>query len=165
MAKKPTENAPKVDPLNPEEDTPSELDENTHAEFLAVYADASANLRFAKDHQWRSVLYFSAGAIVVTAYGEWTRWQDAKLSFFLLVMIWIFSLATVGIILSLQWWQGAESRKIQYITSKWGAFTTAARRRKSSLMSDIQRYGMLTAMILYLELVTIAVTQVFWPHL
>jgi hypothetical protein len=152
------------DPLNPKDDTPSELDDRTHAEFLAIYRDASDNLRFAKDHQWRAVLYFSMGATAVTAFGEWSRWSDARLNGYLLTMVWIFSLASIGVILSLQWWQAAESRKIDYVTSKWSSFSTAARRRKSMLMSDIQRYGMLIAMILYLELVTIAVTRIFWPH-
>jgi hypothetical protein len=153
------------DPLNPAEDTPSDLDDRTHAEFLAIYRDASENLRFAKDHQWRMVLYFSIGAAAATAYGEWSNWGDGRLGLYLLGMIWVFSFASVGVIVCLQWWQGAESQKIAYITSKWSSFSTAARRRKSNLMSDIQRYGMLVAMILYLELVTIAVTRIFWAHI
>ena len=153
------------DPLNPAEDTPSELDDRTHAEFLAIYHDASENLRFAKDHQWRAVLYFSIGAAAATAYGEWSKWDDDRLGYYLLGMVWVFSVASVAVILSLQWWQSAESRKIGYVTSKWSSFSTAARRRKSNLMSDLQRYGMLAAMILYLDLVTIAVTRIFWAHL
>lgn len=149
------------DPFNPAEDTPSELDETTHAEFLAIYADASENLRFAKNQQWRAVLYFSVGAAVATAYGEWTLWKDPTLAQLFMVMVWIFSLASAGVILSLQWWQAAESRKIEYVTSKWGSFSTAARRRKSKLISEIQRHGMMIAMMLYLELVTIAVTRIF----
>ena len=76
-------------------------------------------------------------------------------------MVWIFSFASVGVILSLQWWQSAEASKIDYVTSKWSSFSTAARRRKSKLISDLQRYSMMIAMILYLELVTIAVTRIF----
>ncbi len=154
-----------TNPLNPAEDRPSELDERTHAEFLAVYQDASENIRFAKTQQWRAVSYFSAGTIAVTAFGHITDWRDPTVTKYLLAMVWIFSLASVGVILSLQWWQGVEHSKIDYLTSKWGAFTTAARRRKSKLMSDIQRYGMLSAMILYLELTTIAVTKIFTLHL
>lgn len=156
-----TEEPEHQDPLNPAEDRPSELDDKTHAEFLAVYADASENIRFAKIQQWRAVIYFSAGTIATTAYCHVTGWQDVTLARYLLIMVWIFSLASAGVILSLQWWQGAEHRKINFLTSKWGSFTTAARNRKSKLMSDIQRYGMLSAMILYLELMTIAVTRIF----
>ena len=153
------------DPLDPEQDQPSALDLQTHAEFQRLYEDASINIRFAKQQQWRSVLYFSAFAIAVTAYSQWTRWVDEKLSFYLLIVVWIFSLLSMLVLLSLQWWQGAEHNKIEYITSKWSSFTDAARRRKSRLVSEIQRYGMLAAMILYLELVTIAVTRIFWSQI
>ncbi len=156
---------PQADPLNPAENAPSELDELTHAEFIAVYSDASQNIRFAKEQQWRTVLYFTIGAIAVTTYGVVSHWADAKLSFYLLVIVWLFSLMSVGILMSLQWWQGAEHDKIDYVTAKWSSFTTAARRRKSKRMSDLQRYGMLASMVLYLELSTIAVTRVFWPYL
>lgn len=153
------------DPLNPTENLASELDELTHAEFITVYNDASANIRFAKEQQWRTVLYFTIGAIAVTTYGQTSNWADSKLTFYLLVIVWLFSVMSVLILLSLQWWQGAEQDKIAYITAKWSTFTTAARRRKSKTVSDLQRYGMLASMILYLELSTIAVTRVFWPYL
>ncbi|MEP3115671.1 hypothetical protein [Nisaea sp.] len=150
-----------LDPLNPVEDVPSELEETTHAKFLAIYADASENLRFAKHQQWRAVLYFSIGAAVATGYGEWTHWEDPTLAQLLMIMVWVFSLASAGVVLSLQWWQSAEVSKIDYVTSKWGSFSSAARKRKSKLISDLQRYGMMIAMVLYLELVTIAVTRIF----
>ena len=153
------------DPLNPIENLPSSLDELTHAEFITVYNDASANIRFAKEQQWRTVLYFTIGAIAVTTYGQMSHWADAKLSFYLLVIVWLFSLMSVGILLSLQWWQGSEHDKIDYIAAKWSSFAIAARRRKSKRMSDVQRYGMLASMVLYLELSTIAVTRLFWPYL
>lgn len=156
---------PRSDPLNPAENAPSELDELTHAEFIAVYNDASVNIRFAKEQQWRTVLYFTIGAIAVTTYGVVSQWADSKLSFYLLVIVWLFSAMSVAILMSLQWWQGTEHDKIEYIAGKWSSFTTAARRRKSKRMSDLQRYGMLASMILYLELSTIAVTRVFWPYL
>ncbi|MBT6137179.1 MAG: hypothetical protein HOH65_06835 [Rhodospirillaceae bacterium] len=154
----------KSDPLNPEENEASELDDLTHAEFREIYQDSSVNLRFAKQQQWRAVLYFSVGAAAVAGYGEWTRWTDAKLANYFLVLVWIFSIATVCLLVSLQWWQAAENKKIVYVTSKWSSFANAARGRKSSFVSDLQRYGILVTMILYLELVTIAVTRIIWPH-
>ena len=35
---------------------PSELDELSHNEMCEIYSDAGANIRFAKDHQWRTVI-------------------------------------------------------------------------------------------------------------
>lgn len=156
---------PAPDPLNPLDNEPSELDDLTHAEFREIYRDSSTNLRFAKQQQWRSVLYFSAGAFAAVGYMEWTKWIDPKLGLYLLLMVWVFSIATALLIVGLQWWQAAEARKIAYVTSKWSTFTNAARARKSSWVSDFQRYSIITSMILYLELVTIAVTRIFWPHI
>ena len=147
--------------LDPEVDEPSELDDRTHAEFIEIYRDASANIRFSKEQMWRTVLYFTLGTIAVASYGEFTRWSDPLLAYYLLVIVWVFSVASVLIIASLQWWQLAEHRKIDFVTSKWSSFANAARSRKSKGMSDVQRYGMLVVMILYLELVTIAVTRIF----
>lgn len=153
------------DPLEPVDNQPSDLDDLTHAEFAEIYRDASANIRFSKEQMWRVVLYFSLGAIAVTGYGVISNWGDPQLTRYLLIIVWLCSIISVMIILSLQWWQVVEHRKIAYVTSKWSSFSTAARNRKSKLLSDVQRYGMLIAMILYLELVTIAVTRIFVVHL
>ncbi len=152
---------PDVDAVDPEIDIPSDLDDRTHAEFIEIYRDASANIRFAKEQMWRTVLYFTLGAITVATYGELTRWDDPVLAYYLLVIVWVFSLASLLILVSLQWWQLAEHRKIAFVTAKWSSFATAARSLKSKAMSDVQRYGMLVVMVLYLELVTIAVTRIF----
>jgi hypothetical protein len=156
---------PAVDPLDPLEDRPSDLDDRTHAEFIEIYRDASANIRFSKEQMWRVLLYFSLGAIAVTGYGVVSRWSDPLLTYYLLVIVWVCSIISVLIVLSLQWWQAAEHRKIEYVTAKWSLFSNTARARKPKLMSDVQRYGMLVAMILYMELVTIAVTRIFLLHL
>ena len=152
-------------PLDPAEDEPSLLNEFTHAEFQRVYEDASANIRFAKQQQWHTIVYFSAGAIAAVAYGHVTAWSDQQLIFYLMLLIWFLSLISALVVLSLQWWQGAEHRKIDYIASKWSCFVNAARARKSPRLSDIQRYGMFLSMLFYLELVTIAATRIFWPQI
>src|SRR3546814_11374577 len=70
---------PEDDPMNPAENIPSELDPLTHAEFIAVYTDASTNIRFATEQQWRTVLYFTICAIAFPTYCEISNWTDAKL--------------------------------------------------------------------------------------
>ena len=118
-------------PLDPAEDEPSLLNEFTHAEFQRVYEDASANIRFAKQQQWHTIVYFSAGAIAAVAYGHVTAWSDQQLIFYLMLLIWFLSLISALVVLSLQWWQGAEHRKIDYIASKWSCFVNAARAQVS----------------------------------
>ena len=151
-------------PLADEVNQPSELDDLSHNEMCEIYRDAAANIRFAKDHQWKTVLYFSVGTVAVTSYCELTAWADASLSFYLLLIVWIFSGTSLLIVFSLQWWQAAEHRKIAYVTTKWPSFANIARAQKSKLISDIQRYGMMLMMALYLKLVTIAVTRIFFQH-
>ena len=146
-------------------DEPSELDDLTHTETVEIYRDASANIRFAKDLMWRLILYFSAGTIAVVGYGELTDWKDPVVSRFLLIIVWFFSVTNVLVLISLQWWQSAERRKILFVTERWSSFANAARSQKSGIMSDVQRYGMILAMILYLELITIAATRIFIEHL
>ena len=160
-----TETDAEPDPLNPEEDEPSNLDDRTHAEFLTIFMDASDNIRFAKLLQWNTCLYFSGGTGAITAFMQYTGWADAELTNYLLILIWIFSVSNILIVLSLQWWQAAEQSKIAFVTSKWSLFSTVARSRKSKIFSDIQRYGMMTFIILYLELVTFAVTRIFLEHM
>ena len=144
---------------------PSELDELSHNEMCEIYSDAGANIRFAKDHQWRTVIYFSAGTVAVTGYCELTDWADATLSYFLMLIVWTISVASLLIVFSLQWWQAAEHRKIAYVMSTWSSSANAARAKKSGAISDIQRYGMMLMMSLYIELVTIAVTRIFFRHI
>ena len=155
----------KDDVLDENINEPSELDELSHNEMCEIYSDAGANIRFAKDHQWKTVIYFSAGTVAVTGYCELTDWADATLSYFLMVIVWTISVASLLIIFSLQWWQAAEHRKIAYVMSTWSSFANAARAKKSGAISDIQRYGMMLMMSLYIELVTIAVTRIFFQHI
>lgn len=143
---------------------PSRLDDLSHSEMCEIFRDASANIRFAKDQQWKSVVYFSIGTVAVTSYCELTEWADELLNFYLLLIVWIFSGVNLLIVFSLQWWQAAENRKIDFVMSKWSTFASTARGRESGLASDIQRYGMMLMMALYLELVTIAVTRIFFQH-
>ncbi len=149
------------DPTDPNIDEPSRLEETTHAEFLTIYKVAASNIRFAKDHQWKVVFYYSIGAIVIAVYGALAHAGDERLHLYLLGICWVFSLASIFVLVSLQWWQNAENDKIEYIFTKWSSFSNAAYLKKSKLVSDIQRYGMLVVMILYLELVSIGVTRIF----
>lgn len=154
-----------LDDDDPAEDRPSELDPLTHAEFIAQYEDAGENIRFAKLHQWRMLVYFTAAATLAVIYGHASLWREKDLLGFILFLVWGASVISILIICSLQWWQSNESEKIQFIKSKWSSFTGAASKRKSKLVGDIHRYGMLLAMVLYIEMVTFAVSRIYWPFM
>ena len=87
--------------------------------------------RVGQQQQWHTIVYFSAGAIAAVAYGHVTAWSDQQLIFYLMLLIWFLSLISALVVLSLQWWQGTEHRKIDYIASKWSCFVNAARAQVS----------------------------------
>lgn len=148
----------------PQREVLPELDTETRREFIALYTDASANIRFAKSQQWHMLIYFSALCIGVVAVGVWLRWGDVSLIAFLFYLVWIFSLATVGTILMLQSWQGSEAKKQAFIRAHLGELTRTALAQKSRVTGDVHRYVMLAFMLLYVEMATLAVSRMLWPH-
>lgn len=145
-------------------DTHPDIDSDTRQEFLALYTDASENIRFAKAQQWHTLIYFSALCVGVVAVGVWLRWGDVSLIKFLFYLVWLFSLATVGTILMLQSWQGSEAKKQAYMRAHLGELTRIAMAQKSRFTSDVHRYIMLAFMLLYVEMATFAVSRMLWPH-
>lgn len=145
-------------------DVDPDIDSDTRQEFLALYTDASANIRFAKAQQWHTLIYFSALCVGVVAVGVWLRWGDVSLIKFLFYLIWLFSLATVGTILMLQSWQGSEAKKQAFMRAHFGDLTRSALAQKSRFTSDVHRYIMLGFMLFYVEMATFAVSRMLWPH-
>ncbi|MEO9899277.1 MULTISPECIES: hypothetical protein [Alphaproteobacteria] len=141
-----------------------DIDSDTRQEFLALYTDASENIRFAKAQQWNTLIYFSALCVGVVAVGVWLRWGDVSLIGFLFYLVWLFSLATVGTILMLQGWQSSEARKQSFMRAHLGELTRTALAQKSRFASDVHRYIMLGFMLLYVEMATFAVSRMLWPH-
>ncbi|UUX49718.1 hypothetical protein NUH88_20255 [Nisaea acidiphila] len=148
----------------PRRETQPELDAETRHEFITLYTDASANIRFAKSQQWHMLIYFSALCIGVVAVGVWLRWGDVSLIAFLFYLVWLFSFATVGSLLMLQSWQSSEAKKQAFIRSYMGELTRAALAQKSRVTGDVHRYVMLAFMLLYVEMATLAVSRMLWPH-
>ena len=132
-------------------DSHRDIDSDTRQEFLFLYTDASANIRFAKAQQWRTLIYFSALCVGVVAVGVWLRWGD-------------FSLATVGTILMLQSWQSSEAKKQAFMRAHFDELTRSALAQKSRFTSDVHRYIMLGFMLFYVEMATFAVSRMLWPH-
>ncbi|WP_339851208.1 hypothetical protein [uncultured Nisaea sp.] len=145
-------------------DSHRDIDSDTRQEFLFLYTDASANIRFAKAQQWRTLIYFSALCVGVVAVGVWLRWGDVSLVRFLFYLVWVFSLATVGTILMLQSWQSSEAKKQAFMRAHFDELTRSALAQKSRFTSDVHRYIMLGFMLFYVEMATFAVSRMLWPH-
>ena len=141
------------------------LDERGHAELLAIYHDASENLRFAKSQQWRTLVYFTAICTAVVTIGVVLRWGDSTLVAFLLYATWFFSVGTAVVLIMLQSWHGAEHARIEFCAGHFTEVGRAAMRRKPRRRGDVHRYILLALMLVYVELVTISVTRMMWPRL
>lgn len=141
-----------------------ELDAFSHAELLTIFNDAAENIRFAKAHQWRMLIYFSALCVGAVAVGVWLRWGDRDLIAFIFYLIWFFSVGTIACLLALQNWQSAEQHRQEFVRGHFTEIARMAMRRKSRLTGDIHRYLMLGMMMLYVELATFAVSRMLWPH-
>jgi hypothetical protein len=142
-----------------------DLDDRAHAELLAIYNDAAANLRFAKAQQWRTLIYFTAMCALVVSISVVLRWGDATLVAFMLYTIWFFSVGAAGVLVMLQSWHGAEHARLDFCQSHFTEIGQAAMRRKPKRSGDVHRYILLALMLVYVELVTISVTRMMWPRL
>lgn len=143
---------------------PARLDDRDHAEIMALYAEAGANVRFAKALQWRMLVYFTVLCAAVVGVGVYLRWGDAGLIAMLFYATWVFSFAAALALVLLQVWQGAEHRKMDFLVQYFGDPARAALRRKSRRAGDVHRYLMLALMLLYVELATFAVSRMLWPR-
>ena len=128
------------------ENTPSELDDLTHAEMCMLYKESADSIRFAKAHQWKSL-----GAILLVFGGMMAVVQLAPNNAFLINLILAVSfLCSAGVIYILvlyQVWQNTEREKLREISSHFSSFSQFTRAIKSSREANVHRYTLLSFMI------------------
>lgn len=132
---------------NQRELVPSELDEITHAEMRLLYEDASIAVRYARAQQWKTVsgMLFILGAMIVTA--EFTAEHKDFIKNIVIAAL-LVAAGAIYMLIILQLTQNTEREKIRFTVSY---FSNVARENfniESSTESNIQRYIMLTFMIL-----------------
>lgn len=136
----------------------SDLDDATHAEYRLLYDAAARNVLFAKRQQWQVVQYFTVIALALVAIGiaapfapDVARFVAGFLSF--------IGLASLGVIVMLQSWQGNEHAKMAHLANDFSNFARHALRRKPKLSGDIHRYLMLLLMLLYIVVLDVVVVR------
>ncbi|WP_341705210.1 hypothetical protein [Ferrovibrio sp.] len=134
----------------------SELDEATHAEFRLLYDEAARNILFAKRQQWRMLEYFTLLALALVGLGIALPYA-ADVARFIAGFLTFVAVVTLVVLVMLQNWQGSEHAKILYLVRDFSNFARSARRRKSRLTSDIHRYFMLAAMMLYVVVLDVVI--------
>jgi hypothetical protein len=139
---------------------PSELDDLTHAEFRLLYDEAARNILFAKRQQWHMLEYFTVLALTLVGLGIAMPFA-ADVARFVAGFISFVAVITLVVLVMLQNWQGSEHAKILYVVHDFSNFVRSARRRKSRLVSDIHRYFMLAAMMIYVVVLDVVVFRLF----
>jgi hypothetical protein len=128
------------------ENTPSELDELTHAEMRMLYRESADSIRFAKAHQWKSlgaILLVFAAMIFLAR----TVPGNTTLTNFLIAISFLSSSAVIYMLVLYQVWQNTEREKLRDIAGHFSSFSQFTRAIKSSREANVHRYTLLFFMI------------------
>lgn len=128
------------------ENTPSELDDLTHAEMCMLYRESADSIRFAKAHQWKSL-----GATLLVFAGMTTLGRavdgNVTLTNLIIAISFISSSAVIYMMVLYQVWQNTEREKLRDISSHFSSFSQFTRAIKSSREANVHRYTLLAFMI------------------
>ncbi|MGF1629892.1 MAG: hypothetical protein ACFCUT_10505 [Kiloniellaceae bacterium] len=129
------------------ENTPSELDELTHAEMCMLYRESADSIRFAKAHQWKSL---GATLLVFAGMMALGRLDASNVTLTNLIIAFSFmsSSGVIYILVLYQVWQNTEREKLRDISSHFSSFSQFTRAIKSSREANVHRYTLLIFMII-----------------
>ncbi|MGF1593225.1 MAG: hypothetical protein ACFCUW_08095 [Kiloniellaceae bacterium] len=128
------------------ENSPSELDELTHAEMCMLYRESADSIRFAKAHQWKSLgatLLLFAGMIVLARLVP----EKTILTNLVIAISFLCSAAVIYMLVLYQVWQNTEREKLRDIAGHFSSFSQFTRAIKSSREANVHRYTLLVFMI------------------
>ena len=148
MVKESTEDQEKdVEEEEPFENTPSDLDEITHAELRLMHERSSEAILFAKNIQWRSVgaslLVFGA-LIAIAFFGS----ADKSLVKLLGVLSILLACGVIFVLVMYQFWQFNEIGRIVEVERYFSSLYLKIRDIKSQREGNLHRYALLLFMII-----------------
>lgn len=129
------------------ENTPSELDELTHAEMCMLYRESADSIRFAKAHQWKSLgatLLVFAGLIALSRLAP----GNAGVTNLIVAISFVASSAVIYMMVLYQVWQNTEREKLRDIAGHFSSFSQFTRAIKSSREANVHRYTLLAFMVI-----------------
>lgn len=128
------------------ENTPSELDDLTHAEMCMLYRESADAIRFAKAHQWKSL-----GATLLVFAGMMTLGRlvpdNALLTNLVVAVSFLSSSGVIYMLVLYQVWQNTEREKLRDIAGHFSSFAQFTRAIKSSREANVHRYTLLAFMV------------------
>lgn len=125
---------------------PSTLDELTHKELRMMHTEATTNLLFAKNIQWRSVgslLFVFIGFIAIT---QFTAAANSSRHLLPLLIITL-TCGVIFVLLMYQFWQFNEVSRIREIEKNFSSLYNRINKLKSHREASTHRYTLLMFMI------------------
>ena len=142
---------------------PSELDERTHAEMLALYQEAMETSRQGKAQQWRSMAIGIFAIVALGVLGAHIPKTDMmfRIAQFLAVLV---GLSAIYLIIFYQFWQNTEREKLVRIMARLSNLARSIRGMSSGREASLRRFVVLGFMILVI-LGAVALTIVYLNQL
>ena len=125
---------------------PSELDDLTHAEMLALYRESTRTMLFAKTRQWSTLGATCFAQLALVLIGSYISREIVHFRA-LIILSFLISSFSIAILLIYQLWQHTETLKIRKINLFMSDHFRLVRRVKSQLEANIHRYILLITMI------------------
>ena len=125
---------------------PSDLDALTHEELRLMHQEATTNLLFAKNIQWRSVgstLFVFIGFIAIT---QFTAAADSS-KHLLPALIIVLTCGVIFVLLMYQFWQFNEVSRIRQIEKNFSSLYNKINGLKSHREANTHRYTLLIFMV------------------
>ena len=125
---------------------PSELDEYTHAEMLALYRESTRTILFAKTRQWRTLGAACIAQVAIVTVGHLIELQPSMHQV-LIILSFLVSAMSMAILVIYQIWQHTEMLKLRKITTFLSGHFEMVRGIKSGVEANIHRYILLFVMV------------------
>lgn len=138
--------APPDDDMSLPDIVPSALDDNTHAEVRALYAESTETLRFVKTHQWKTVgatLLTFLGLIFIAGFVD----ADKALTQKFMAITILMTTSVIFTLIIYQFWMHNETRKIDAMGKHMSSLFREIRGIKSRREGNLHRYTLLVFMI------------------
>ncbi len=144
------------------ENTPSELDDLTHAEMCMLYRESADSVRFAKAYQWKSLgatLLVFGGLVALAKLVP----NNAAIVNLIIAVSFLCSSAVIYMLVLYQVWQNTEREKLRDIAGHFSSYTQFNRAIKSTREANVHRYTLLVFMVFAILLGNMLMVMVVSP--
>lgn len=150
--------------ISEEDFQPSELDDLTHAEMLALYRESTRTILYAKTRQWRTLGAVVLAQIAIVATGHLIE-LTPLIHRTMIILSFLVSAMAISILVIYQIWQHTEMLKLRKITSYLSGHFNAVRRVKSRIEANVHRYILLGVMIVSIFVTNVITYIAYLPKL